>query len=305
MTGKQQNEPTEALSESPQALLASTLRFYQGDRLATEKSLQGSHRIMWSDESAVAQHNNVQSAKMLRTDLSGSVIGMQLSHMVYAPYGHRATDEMAPLIGFNGQREEISAGGYLLGNGRRLYNTKLMRFTSQDELSPFGKGGLNSYSYCQGDPINWEDPSGNLRLAIRPIFRPITRHLTKFGTYGAHSKGILQTPTSRMAQPKAGAPSTLNRGIQRSPAGIIAESTHTSTSKSATADFTSTSINSKNTPAIIEPTKKPDIQFSYRSPYQTQIVPSRVSGLFQLLITLGLITGGYFLIKHIVNNVRE
>ncbi|WP_079226258.1 RHS repeat-associated core domain-containing protein [Pseudomonas putida] len=305
MTGKQQNEPTEALSESPQALLASTLRFYQGDRLATEKSLQGSHRIMWSDESAVAQHNNVQSAKLLRTDLSGSVIGMQLSHMVYAPYGHRATDEMAPLIGFNGQREEISAGGYLLGNGRRLYNTKLMRFTSQDELSPFGKGGSNSYSYCQGDPINWEDPSGNFMRAFQSILRSVTRHLIKFGTDGLHSRKLVQAPTSVIAQPKAGAPSTLNRGIQRSPAGIIAESTHTFTSKSATADFTSTSVNSKNTPAIIEPTKKPDIQFSYRSPYRTQIFPSRVSGLFQVIVSVGVGTGGYFLIKHLVNEARK
>jgi len=36
----------------------------------------------------------------------------------------------------------------------------LMRFNSPDKLSPFGEGGLNTYSYCQGDPVNRVDPSG-------------------------------------------------------------------------------------------------------------------------------------------------
>ena len=36
-----------------------------------------------------------------------------------------------------------------------------MRFHSRDSLSPFGKGGLNGYAYCAGDPVNRIDPSGH------------------------------------------------------------------------------------------------------------------------------------------------
>ena len=36
-----------------------------------------------------------------------------------------------------------------------------MRFASPDDLSPFLAGGLNAYAYCQGDPVNFTDPSGN------------------------------------------------------------------------------------------------------------------------------------------------
>ncbi len=37
-----------------------------------------------------------------------------------------------------------------------------MRFNSPDSLSPFGRGGLNAYAYCQGDPINRSDPGGHI-----------------------------------------------------------------------------------------------------------------------------------------------
>jgi hypothetical protein len=44
--------------------------------------------------------------------------------------------------------------------GQRAYSPELMVYLSPDPLSPFGKGGLNAYSYCNGDPINNQDPSG-------------------------------------------------------------------------------------------------------------------------------------------------
>ncbi|VVO10690.1 hypothetical protein PS858_01369 [Pseudomonas fluorescens] len=55
-------------------------------------------------------------------------------------------------------------GWYLLGNGTRAYSPCLMRFQSPDDLSPFGEGGFNSYGYCGQDPINYVDPTGNLRF---------------------------------------------------------------------------------------------------------------------------------------------
>lgn len=47
-----------------------------------------------------------------------------------------------------------------------------MRFSSADSLSPFELGGLNTYAYCNGDPVNYSDHQGtygifsNLRLRL-------------------------------------------------------------------------------------------------------------------------------------------
>jgi RHS repeat-associated protein len=65
-------------------------------------------------------------------------------------------------LGFNGERSDLITGRYLLGNGYRAFNPVLMRLNSPDNLSPFGKGGLNPYAYCLGDPINRVDPKGHV-----------------------------------------------------------------------------------------------------------------------------------------------
>ncbi|MCK1793988.1 RHS repeat-associated core domain-containing protein [Pseudomonas violetae] len=54
----------------------------------------------------------------------------------------------------------------MLGNGYRAYNPVLMRFNSPDSLSPLGEGGLNSYAYCQGNPANNTDSSGQVMDSI-------------------------------------------------------------------------------------------------------------------------------------------
>jgi hypothetical protein len=41
-----------------------------------------------------------------------------------------------------------------------------MRFNSPDVMSPFLEGGINAYAYCQGDPINFADPSGKMKLSL-------------------------------------------------------------------------------------------------------------------------------------------
>ncbi|MEZ9292257.1 RHS repeat-associated core domain-containing protein [Vibrio lentus] len=70
-------------------------------------------------------------------------------------------------LGFNGEREiiDIGSGLYHLGNGFRIYSSRLTRFHSTDMLSPFGVGGSNSYSYCFGDPVNLRDPSGKFAIS--------------------------------------------------------------------------------------------------------------------------------------------
>jgi hypothetical protein len=41
-----------------------------------------------------------------------------------------------------------------------------MRFISPDTLSPFGRGGVNSYAYCSNDPINRVDRNGASSVSI-------------------------------------------------------------------------------------------------------------------------------------------
>lgn len=91
-----------------------------------------------------------------RTDRQQSVLG---NARVYPPYGALSGAPGARLA-YCGQLREVLTGVYQLGNGYRIFNPLLMRFHSPDRLSPFDKGGMNAYAYCQGDPINYSDPSG-------------------------------------------------------------------------------------------------------------------------------------------------
>ena len=118
---------------------------------------------------------------LLATDLQRSVLHtLEKNHprqsIAYSPYGHRlAENGLTSLLGFNGERRDPMTGHYLLGRGYRAFNPVLMRFNSPDSLSPFGKGGLNSYAYCLGDPVNQVDPTGHSAALIR--WRSITNRM--------------------------------------------------------------------------------------------------------------------------------
>ena len=77
----------------------------------------------------------------------------------HAPYGYHLPDQ--GVLGFNGEQLDPVTEHYHLGNGYRAFIPSLMRFNSPDSLSPFDQGGLNAYAYCQGDPVNYQDPSGH------------------------------------------------------------------------------------------------------------------------------------------------
>ncbi|GLO58385.1 hypothetical protein PPUJ20066_44210 [Pseudomonas putida] len=89
---------------------------------------------------------------------------MMISKNAYAPYGYRLPNHYT--LGFNGECLDPVTGFYNLGNGYRGYNHVLMRFNSPDSLSPFAEGGFNAYAYCQGDPVNFLDPSGHLIVSL-------------------------------------------------------------------------------------------------------------------------------------------
>lgn len=81
----------------------------------------------------------------------------------YSPYGY--CSRLQSILGFNGEHPDPVTGYYPLGNGHRAFNPSLMRFICPDRMSPFAAGGLNAYAYCQGDPVNFQDPSGQMLSA--------------------------------------------------------------------------------------------------------------------------------------------
>jgi RHS repeat-associated protein len=112
------------------------------------------------------QRQNTQRTVLLATDSQNSMlaemVGNATNHLTYSAYGHQsARQEVATRLGFNGELREAQTCWYLLGNGYRAYNPRLMRFHSPDSWSPFGRGGLNPYMYCVGDPVNYADPTGH------------------------------------------------------------------------------------------------------------------------------------------------
>ncbi|WP_410478569.1 RHS repeat-associated core domain-containing protein [Pseudomonas sp. zfem004] len=90
----------------------------------------------------------------------------------YGPYGYSGgLSDAAGLLGFNGVQADALTGNYALGNGHRIYNVGLMRFQCPDRLSPFGRGGLNAYAYCSGDPVNMTDPTGQFSFGVRRLIQ--------------------------------------------------------------------------------------------------------------------------------------
>ncbi|WP_370290095.1 RHS repeat-associated core domain-containing protein [Pseudomonas inefficax] len=112
--------------------------------------------------------------RLLGTDRQHSILsGIPFQVNAYSPYGVMAAAAV-PGLAFCGEYRDPLTGGYPLGNGHRVYSPSLGRFIGPDALSPFGKGGLNAYAYCQGDPVNFVDPSGRFPAIMAPIRNIVT-----------------------------------------------------------------------------------------------------------------------------------
>ena len=144
-------------------------RFYNTTRMATEIQGAVQHSVFQSGGVLLAQtrrEGTKADCTLLATGFQRSVLhGVspdKVEPIAYNVYGHRpAHSGLLSVLGFNGERPDPITGHYLLGNGYRAFNPALMRFNSPDSLSPFGKGGVNCYAYCEGDPINRYDPTGH------------------------------------------------------------------------------------------------------------------------------------------------
>jgi len=151
--------------------------FYQNNQLKlTQPGNQASCIMRAGKLSIVEQRKAMRSGttEFLITDLAGSVIrtyGVGADTVLnYNPYGFFSPRERdAPTLTFSGERLDTLTEQYVLGNGNRMYSATSMRFYSPDPLSPFLRGGLNSYCYCSNDPINYHDPTGRERTRLQRI----------------------------------------------------------------------------------------------------------------------------------------
>ena len=112
-------------------------------------------------------------------DQQHSVLASADTARSYPPYGALPA-AIGPRLAYCGQAREASTGFYHLGNGYRIYDPCLMRFLSPDALSPFAKGGINAYTYCSGDPINYQDRNGRA---------PLRNNLPAIGAPGWNPRG--------------------------------------------------------------------------------------------------------------------
>lgn len=145
-------------------------RFYCESRLATDIHGAVQISIFRHDDQPLAQYlrrsGNIDTS-LLAIDQKSSVLNVLsptgIHHPIaYTPYGHHQTENaLLSLPAFNGECPDPLTGCYHLGNGYRQFNPLLMRFCGPDNISPFGKGGLNAYAYCEGEPIQRSDPDGH------------------------------------------------------------------------------------------------------------------------------------------------
>lgn len=120
-----------------------------------------------------------EPALLLQTSASRSVLaesqGSERRTSRYTVYGERHDE--APVhsaLGFNGEVLDPVSGCYLLGNGNRVYDPQLMRFQSPDSYGPFdAAAGINYYTYCQGNPVTFRDPTGHYSIGYSGTSRSL------------------------------------------------------------------------------------------------------------------------------------
>lgn len=118
----------------------------------------------------------------------------------FGPYGQLPPQGAVGGLRFVGQWFDPVVQGYLLGSGKRLFNPALMRFSSPDSLSPFGRGGVNAYMYCGGDPVNHTDPSGN--VGVKTGFGKFMKQNNVNLAQRTRAKKFLREPMQAIAEQK-------------------------------------------------------------------------------------------------------
>ncbi|WOB59192.1 MULTISPECIES: RHS repeat-associated core domain-containing protein [Pseudomonas] len=138
------------------------------------------------------------ATSLLNIDRQHSVLGaLSLGPRAYSPYGF-LSGSLGSGLAFCGQYQDPLTHNYLLGSGHRSYSPGLMRFITPDSLSPFSKGGINGYAYCEGDPINRHDSTGRVWQWIPPLAQAASSVSTGLGAVNRRSLAVVRQRIQRM-----------------------------------------------------------------------------------------------------------
>ncbi|MEG0636430.1 MAG: RHS repeat-associated core domain-containing protein [Pseudomonas sp.] len=217
-------DPLDRMSDITAQAASPLQRFYRHGQLTTEVQGAEALQVFQSTEQLLAQREQDvghSSTALLACDRQRSVLHKMNARapqpVTYSVYGYaRGIDP----LGFNGQRPDPLTGLYILGNGYRAFSPALMRFIRPDSWSPFGKGGLNAYAYCRGDPVNHTDPTGHFMSFLLKALGVTGRNADTAVTQLAARTGDIGD-TARLAQAAPAASKTLHD----MPAEIIHEIT--------------------------------------------------------------------------------
>jgi RHS repeat-associated protein len=148
----------------------------------------------------------------LVTDHLGSVrrvvdvaTGAVVQELDYDAWGRVLLDTSPGLqpFGFAGGLYDPDTG--LVRFGARDYEAETGRWTAKDPIR-FG-GGVNGFSYCDSDPINWHDPDGLVKLpadpsGLPPEWTPDETHRDPNGERYRHPSGdVLDFHKGRPGKP--------------------------------------------------------------------------------------------------------
>jgi RHS repeat-associated protein len=212
-------------------------RFYQDGNLANQIKDANSSTFIRGDNVVLAELKAGADPKslLLASDMMNSVHS-EVSRagrkdVAYSPYGHRTDDpSVSSQLAYNGERRDGQTGRYLLGNGYRAFSPVLMRFNSPDGESPFEKGGINPYAYCENNPIDYVDPAGRWRIVPEIVTRFFSWAYTKIaGTVAKTSSSGAKASSSGVKATQG----TVSSG------GPLSKSTHAGSRVSKTAGDTS------------------------------------------------------------------
>jgi RHS repeat-associated protein len=135
---------------------------------------KGTERIkyIYAGGQRIAQISSVNGTSYFHPDHLGSASlmtntsGAQMGRWSYLPFGGTFKTEGPGKSDwrYTGQRQDDSTGLYFYN--ARYYDPTLGRFVSPDTViaNPYNPQNLNRYAYCDNNPINFIDPTGNWKL---------------------------------------------------------------------------------------------------------------------------------------------